>query len=266
MSSIVDVVAREILDSRGNPTVEADVLLESGVMGRAAVPGTLFNAMIHPLRHFALSGFLWYQGESNVDQPSAYRPLQPMLIRQWRRLWQDPGLGFYFVQLPDYASSLGDANLPLLREAQAASLALPHTGMAVTLDGGEADVHVRNKQMQARRLTLQALAKTYGRRIVCSGPVFKRMKVESRQARISFDHAEGLRLTRGRTPLGFAISGADRRFRPARARIEGKDVIVWHPQIDRPVAVRYAWAALPQCNLANKADLPAAPFRTDRWT
>src|SRR3989442_2775478 len=38
MSSIVDVVAREILDSRGNPTVEADVLIESGVMGRASVP------------------------------------------------------------------------------------------------------------------------------------------------------------------------------------------------------------------------------------
>ena len=38
MSSIVDIVAREILDSRGNPTVEADVLLESGVSGRAAVP------------------------------------------------------------------------------------------------------------------------------------------------------------------------------------------------------------------------------------
>ena len=38
MSSVVDVVAREILDSRGNPTVECDVLLESGVMGRASVP------------------------------------------------------------------------------------------------------------------------------------------------------------------------------------------------------------------------------------
>ncbi|MDS4013375.1 MAG: phosphopyruvate hydratase [Candidatus Accumulibacter sp.] len=38
MSSVVDVVAREVLDSRGNPTVECDVLLESGVMGRAAVP------------------------------------------------------------------------------------------------------------------------------------------------------------------------------------------------------------------------------------
>ncbi|HSG66723.1 MAG TPA: phosphopyruvate hydratase, partial [Gammaproteobacteria bacterium] len=38
MSSIVDIIGREIIDSRGNPTVECDVLLESGVMGRAAVP------------------------------------------------------------------------------------------------------------------------------------------------------------------------------------------------------------------------------------
>src|SRR5829696_5176700 len=38
MSAIVDVIGREIIDSRGNPTVEADVLLESGVLGRAAVP------------------------------------------------------------------------------------------------------------------------------------------------------------------------------------------------------------------------------------
>ena len=38
MSAIVDLIGREILDSRGNPTVECDVLLESGVMGRAAVP------------------------------------------------------------------------------------------------------------------------------------------------------------------------------------------------------------------------------------
>ena len=38
MSAIVDIIAREIIDSRGNPTVEADVLLESGIIGRAAVP------------------------------------------------------------------------------------------------------------------------------------------------------------------------------------------------------------------------------------
>lgn len=38
MAAIVDLVGREILDSRGNPTVECDVLLETGVMGRASVP------------------------------------------------------------------------------------------------------------------------------------------------------------------------------------------------------------------------------------
>src|ERR1700748_3541443 len=38
MSAIVDIIGREVMDSRGNPTVECDVLLESGVMGRAAVP------------------------------------------------------------------------------------------------------------------------------------------------------------------------------------------------------------------------------------
>jgi len=38
LSTIVDIIGREVIDSRGNPTVECDVLLESGVMGRAAVP------------------------------------------------------------------------------------------------------------------------------------------------------------------------------------------------------------------------------------
>ena len=38
MSKITNILAREILDSRGNPTIEADVILDSGVMGRAAVP------------------------------------------------------------------------------------------------------------------------------------------------------------------------------------------------------------------------------------
>ena len=38
MTAIIDILGREILDSRGNPTVEVDVILDSGVMGRAAVP------------------------------------------------------------------------------------------------------------------------------------------------------------------------------------------------------------------------------------
>ena len=50
MTAIVDIVAREILDSRGNPTVEADVLLESGVIGRAAVPSGASTGSPRPAR------------------------------------------------------------------------------------------------------------------------------------------------------------------------------------------------------------------------
>ena len=240
-------------------------LAPMGQLGCGTVPGTVFNAMIHPLRHYTIRGFLWYQGESNVDQPARYRRLLPMLINDWRSQWRDDSLSFYVVQLPDYSSALGDQNLPLLREAQVAALALPHTGMAVTIDGHENDVHPRNKQMPGRRLALQALAGTYGRRVEYAGPTFLGLKVEGRLVRISFAHAGGLRLSGGRTLLGFLLAGDDRRFLPAQARIAGKQVVVWHRRITHPLAVRYAWAASPRVNLVNGSALPAAPFRTDNW-
>ena len=49
------------------------------------------------------------------------------------------------------------------------------------------------------------------------------------------------------------------------AKIDGDNVIVWSGQVKDPEAVRYAWADNPECNLYNKADLPASPFRTDDW-
>ena len=64
---------------------------------------------------------------------------------------------------------------------------------------------------------------------------------------------------------GFAIAGEDKKFVWADARIEGEKVIVHSDQVPKPVAVRYAWADNPDCNLMNKASLPASPFRTDDW-
>ena len=64
---------------------------------------------------------------------------------------------------------------------------------------------------------------------------------------------------------GFAIAGADRKFVWADAVIDGETILVSSPQVARPVAVRYAWAGNPVCNLVNKAGLPASPFRTDSW-
>ena len=62
-----------------------------------------------------------------------------------------------------------------------------------------------------------------------------------------------------------AIAGANQKFVWAMARVDGEKVIVSSEAVPEPVAVRYGWAANPQCNLVNAAGLPASPFRTDDW-
>jgi sialate O-acetylesterase len=84
--------------------------------------------------------------------------------------------------------------------------------------------------------------------------------------RKSFTHADGGLLAKSGGDLkGFAIAGADKKWVWAKARIDGGKVIVSSDEVPSPVAVRYAWADNPDCNLANGAGLPASPFRTDDW-
>ncbi|OIP07992.1 MAG: hypothetical protein COY42_27620 [Armatimonadetes bacterium CG_4_10_14_0_8_um_filter_66_14] len=65
------------------------------------------------------------------------------------------------------------------------------------------------------------------------------------------------------TLKGFTVCGEDKKFRWADAALEGNTVVVSNPEVNKPVAVRYAWADFPLCNLYNKEGLPAGPFRTD---
>jgi len=228
-------------------------------------PGYIFNAMIYPLTQFALKGFIWYQGESNIGDPPAYQKLFPIMIADWRKHWRNADLPFYFVQLPDYVNNFGD-NLARIREAQLKSLAVNNTGMAVIIDGGEKDIHPKNKQIAGDRLALQALAKTYGKKLVYSGPLYRCYGLEAGKLRIYFDHAGEKLKTSDKKPLkGFTIAGRDGVFLPATVVIEKKTVLVWNNKVKTPAAVRYAWSATPECNLVNSADLPASPFRTDCW-
>ena len=75
----------------------------------------------------------------------------------------------------------------------------------------------------------------------------------------------GLVAKGGEELKGFAIAGEDKKFVWAEAKIDGDKVIVSSDEIAEPVAVRYAWADNPVCNLYNEEDLPASPFRTDDW-
>jgi sialate O-acetylesterase len=233
-------------------------------------PTVLYNGMINPLLSYGIKGAIWYQGESNAERAYQYRTLFKSLIKDWRHAWNIGDFPFLFVQLANfkkYKSTPSEDSWAELREAQTMALELPNTGMAVTIDIGDAkDIHPKNKQEVGRRLALNALAKVYNQNISYSGPLFKSMKVEGNKIRLQFANTDkGLKIKGGKNLKGFAIAGDDKKFVWASAKIEGNEVIVWNTKIKNPVAVRYGWAANPVCNLYNGVDLPASPFRTDDW-
>ena len=235
--------------------------------GHQHQPATLYNAMIAPLTPLAIRGAIWYQGESNAGTEEAflYRRLFQTMIADWRARWAIGNFPFLFVQLADFdAGALRD--WPILRESQTDTLQLRNTGMAVTTDIGNAkNIHPTNKQDVGKRLALWALAETYGKNVVYSGPLYRQMTVEGNRARLWFDHAGGGLKAAGGVLKGFVIAGPDHIFHPAGAVIDGGNVVVSSPAVTEPKAVRYGWANVPENTLRNAEGLPASPFRTDRW-
>ncbi len=229
----------------------------------------LYNAMIHPIVPFAIKGAIWYQGEANAGRAYQYRELLPLMIRDWRKQWNQD-FPFYLVQLASFMEiqkEPSQSGWAELREAQLQTLHLDNTGMAVTTDIGDAkDIHPKNKQDVGIRLALAARANTYKQNIVYSGPIYQSYQIEGNKIRISFSHTDkGLKGKNNETLKGFAITGSDHQFHWAEAVIDGNEIVVSSPKVAFPVAVRYAWANNPIGNLFNGAGLPASPFRTDDW-
>ncbi len=238
--------------------------------GHPHTPSGLYNAMIAPLIPYGMQGAIWYQGESNAGRAYQYRKLFPAMIKNWRTDWEQGDFPFLFVQLANFMAVKPDPNeshWAELREAQLMTLALPNAGMATIIDIGDAnDIHPKNKQDVGKRLALWALAKTYGKDLVYSGPLYTSMEKKGQRIVLHFNHVGGgLVIGDGESLQGFAIAGADRTFVWADANIEGDTVVVSSDEVPEPVAVRYAWADNPVCNLYNKEKLPASPFRTDQW-
>jgi sialate O-acetylesterase len=224
-------------------------------------PSAIYNAKIHPLAPFALAGILWYQGEGGHGPD--YRRLFPALITGWRARFAQGDLPFYWVQLPNYEKG---KDWPAMREALASALTLPRTGQAVTIDVGEnKDIHPKNKQDVGHRLAFIALKNTYGQKITASGPVFKNATFSGGSARVTFTETAAGLVAKTNPLAGFELAGADKKFVPAEARLEGATVIVKSSSVSSPVAVRYAWKNAPEASLFNTADLHAAPFRSDTW-
>ena len=232
-------------------------------------PANLYNAMMAPLIPYAIRGAIWYQGESNASRAYQYRTLFPALICDWRGAWRQGDFPFYYVQLANYGQrkdSPGESTWAELCEAQLMTLNLPNTGMAVINDIGAANnIHPTNKQDVGHRLALNALAKTYGRDVPYSGPIYDSMTVEDSAIRLHFKHTDGGLIANGGELESFAIAGDDRNFVWGNAIIDGETVVVSSPAVPDPVAVRYAWTNNPEATLYNGAGLPASLFRTGNW-
>ena len=234
---------------------------------------TLYNGMIAPIVPFAVKGAIWYQGESNAGRAYQYRKLFPTMIQDWRKAWGQGDIPFLFVQLANYnpghpepEDGTTESDWAELREAQSMTLSLANTGQAVIIDVGDAkDIHPKNKQDVGHRLALAAQHVAYAKNLVYSGPVYDKVQVEASAARVKFKHVGGGLVATGGPLKGFAVAGDDHKFFAAEARIDGDSVVVRCDQVEKPTAVRYAWANNPAANLFNKEGLPASPFRTDDW-
>lgn len=239
------------------------------------LPALLYNAMIHPLQPYALRGVIWYQGEANADtraEALRYRQQFPALIAQWRRQWNAPALPFLWVQLANFVSGADtatDSPWALLRESQSMALALPATAQAVTIDiGNPADIHPLDKQGVGHRLALAARQVAYGETLVHTGPIYRAAVFEGREVRVGFEPSASALAARGGGDAahGFELAGADRRFHPASATLQGDVVVVTSEAVAQPQAVRYAWRDNPEhADLINRDGLPASPFRSDTW-
>lgn len=234
------------------------------------MPGVLYRGMLEPVAPLAITGAIWYQGESNAERAYQYRQLLPAMISSWRTLFGQGDFPFYIVGLPAFkprSDAPKDDSWAEMREAQAlVAKNVANSCLAVIIDTGDAaDIHPVDKVQAGERLAACAMGKHYGLQIPYAGPSFSRMETLPGALKLHFDNAPGGLVSKGDKPGEFSVAGEDRQWHWADARIEGNTVIVSSPSVPRPVAARYAWQANPAATLYNSAGLPAVPFRTDDW-
>jgi len=226
-------------------------------------PSSLFNSMVHPFYGYNIKGIIWYQGESNTNNPDEYASFFPEMIKDWRKGWNKE-VPFLFVQLANYANQ-GNKEAAI-REAQTAALKLPKTAMVVTLDIGEdANVHFLNKQDVGKRLAMAAQNIAYSNnKSSISGPVVKKIKIKKSKIIITFNQELIIR-GENQNINGFLISDDTKNFKKGSANLINKTTVeVTSKSIKNPKYIRYLWEDAPgKVMIYNSEYLPAPPFRTD---
>lgn len=232
-------------------------------------PGVLWNSMLAPFAGYTIAGALWYQGEDNTVSYAGYDQLIQTMVGAWREAWgyQFP---FYFVQIAPYAyPQYKRPNAALLREQQTKTArALSRSGMVVITDLVDdlKNIHPTRKKEVAARLANLAMAEVYAKPLVdYKSPTMQDYKIEGDKMVITFADLDGKLLVRGKEITDLYIAGEDRKFYPARYKLNGSQLLVFADQVKAPKAVRFGFTNTAMPNLFNAKGLPVSPFRTDNW-
>jgi sialate O-acetylesterase len=243
-------------------------------------PNILYNAMMHPLIPFACRGVVWYQGEANTRSVEAMQQYSESLqtwLKYLRKSWGKEDFHLMPVMLPGFGRVLNggtskDQDHPgahtwaVFRQSQLNLHKMPGTGVANTIDLGDPkNIHPKDKLPIGHRLTQLALKMVHKKDVVPQGPMLKEIKIEKSSVTVHFLYSGAIKTIDGKAPTGFWLAGKDKEWFKADAEISGETVVLTAKGVAAPVAVRYAYAAMPKVNLVNGADLPAVPFRTDSW-
>ncbi|MFM7070442.1 MAG: hypothetical protein ACKO38_01435 [Planctomycetota bacterium] len=233
-------------------------------------PAGPFNAMIWPLRHLAMRGVFFYQGENNYfDKEDPFAKTFPGVVHSWRQTFGESQLPFCIFQICgwDNADRLyHPTRLPIIQEQQhKAHLAIPATGFVVTMDYPHVDIHPMVKRVIAERALRWARAEVYGEKgLTWGSPTLESAKREGTQMLLAFRTSANEALLIKGEPSGLVIAGSDGKFVPAQAKIVRRtSLAVWSDEVPEPMMVRYAWSQRAVCRLFSASGLPVGPFRTD---
>ena len=172
-------------------------------------PSRLFNGMIAPILPYTIKGMIWYQGESNCNDPKEYEILMPIFVDDLRKKFEINDLPFYYVQIaPNHYNNEEKMNAPELRLVQSRMMdRINNSGMVVTMDiGDNYIIHPPEKKTIGKRLAYWALAKDYGKNSYAySGPIYSHMTIDGHKAYLYFKNTAG-----GISPLGRDLGGVER--------------------------------------------------------
>lgn len=223
-------------------------------------PAGLVDTMLKRVSPYALSGFLFYQGETDCDRTDKYRILLTTLIMHWRKLFMDDSLPFLNVQLPMFIdhNAVDNGEWALLRHAQQQVFQdFKHTGLAVLLDLGEFDnIHPTDKLTVGERLYQQARGVIYGLPSEVSPYMINKYAAGDK---FVVTLSENVHATSDEPSL-FEIAGEDGVYHKAICKIDGSTLTLHSASVPMPKTARYAHVNFAKVDVFSDSNLPLAPF------